>query len=223
MTNELDGDSAAAARILEKALVLTFFAHGLGMLSMALLLLPGMPGGANADVAARATYIAAHPWVWRLGWFPWQLTAASDLLLGIALVATPWIPRVPAVLTLLITLAAIVPDQTGQALWITRGVTLAREAVARGSFDAYAGFEARTFHWIAGFATVGYLLGAIGWTWCFAAAGTWSRALTSLSAVMWSIFALVTATLFIPSAHRPSAAIVSAGNAIGFVLLMIWL
>jgi ABC-type methionine transport system permease subunit len=158
-----------------------------------------------------------------MGWFPWQLTAASDLLLAIALVATPWIPRLPAVLTLLITIAAIVPDQTGQALWITRGVTLAREAVASGAFDAYASFELRTFHWIAGWATVGYLLGALGWTWCFAAARAWSRALTWLSLVMWSIFALVTATLFMPTAHRPSAVIVSAGNAIGFLLLMIWL
>jgi hypothetical protein len=218
-----DAKSPAAARLLEKALVFTFFAHGLGMLSMALLLLPGMPGGPNADVAARGSYVAAHSWLWRLGWFPWQLTAASDLLLAIALVATPWIPRLPAVLTLLITLAALVPDQTGQAVWITRGVTLAREAVASGAFDRYAAFEARTFHWIAGLATIGYLLGALGWTWCFAAAGTWSRTLTWLSVVMWSIFALVTATLFIPASHRPSAAIVSAGNAIGFVLLMIWL
>jgi len=82
----------SAARVLEAALVITFVAHGLAMLSMIAFLLPGLPGGTTAEDAARIAYIAAHPWLWRLGWLPWQITAGSDLLLAIALLRTPWIP-----------------------------------------------------------------------------------------------------------------------------------
>src|SRR5688572_8797107 len=108
-----------AARLLEGALLLTFVAHAVAMASMALLLLPGMPGGPQADDALRVRYIAEHPWLWRLGWFPWQVTALSDLLLAVALVRTKWIPRAAALLTLGVTLAALVPDQLGQVLWMT--------------------------------------------------------------------------------------------------------
>jgi hypothetical protein len=70
------------------ALAFTFLCHGAAMLGMVLFLLPGMPGGGVADVVARAAYVAGHPWRWRLGWLGWQLTALSDLLLGVALVWT---------------------------------------------------------------------------------------------------------------------------------------
>src|SRR5438105_2517482 len=80
-----------AARFLEQALVFTFVAHGLGMLSLIAFLLPGLPGGSTPENAPRIAYIAMHPWLWRLGWLPWQITALSDILLAIALVRTPWI------------------------------------------------------------------------------------------------------------------------------------
>ena len=79
--------------------------------------------------------------------------------------------------------------------------------------------------WIAGYGTVGYLLAALGWTWCFAAAGAWSRRLTRMSIATWGIFAAATCVLFLPgSCQTPLlATLVSVGNAIAFVLLMIWL
>ena len=206
-----------AARFLELALIFTFIAHGLAMLGMALLLLPGMPGGGQ-DAAARMTYVAAHPWLWRLGWLPWQLTALSDVLLALALVRTRWIPRLPAALTLLVTLAAVIPDQVGQALWITRGVALAQS----GDAATYAAFEVRTFLWIAAWGGTLYTVGAYGWTWCFARAGTWNRALTWLSVVVWGLFTLVNVGPLLPDALRPPAALVAAGNAVGFVLLLAW-
>ena len=132
------------------ALAFTFLCHGAAMLGMVLLLLPGMPGGGVDDVAARAAYVAGHPWSWRVGWLGWQLTALSDVLLGVALVRTRWIPRVPAILTLLVTLAAVVPDQGGQALWVTIGVDLAREAVRSGWSAGYLRFESGIFPVIAG-------------------------------------------------------------------------
>ena len=43
-------------------------------------------------------------------WLPWQLTAVSDLLLAVAL-RTPWIPRFAAWAVLVLTIAAVIPDQ----------------------------------------------------------------------------------------------------------------
>jgi hypothetical protein len=211
--------------ILEAALLFTFVAHGYGMLTMATCLLPGIPGGSGHDTAARIAYIANHPWLWRIGWSGWQITAVSDLLLGIALLVTPWIPKLPAIVTVICTILAIIPDQSGQALWTWYGVKPAQDAIAGGDFAAYLAFEHRTFQWIAGYGTVGYLLAALGWTWCFAAAGAWSRRLTQLSIATWGIFAAATCVLFLPASWQTPllATLVSIGNAIAFVLLMIWL
>jgi hypothetical protein len=212
----------AAARFLECALAFTFVVHLLGMISM-VLLLPGLPGGSQPLISARAQYVAQQPWLWRLGWFPWQLTAFSDLLLGLALWRTPWIKKIPAALTLVATVFGMIPDQVGQALWISQGVRLAQNAVATGDLTEYANFEPSKFRLIAGFGTIGYLLGALGWTWCFAGAGTWSRRLSWLSWLLWGLFALATICIYLPESRRPAPIFVSMGNAVAFVLLMIWL
>jgi hypothetical protein len=209
-------------RLLEQALLITFALHAMAMIGMLALLLPGMPGGGVADPLARVAYIAEHPWRWRLGWLPWQLTAASDVLLGIALVRARSIPRLPALLTLLATLAAVVPDQVGQALWITRGVSLAQEAARTGDPAAYLGFETRVFPAVAGWGATLYTVGAVGWSWCFAAAGLWSRLLTVLSVVLWTLFGVISPALLLPPGWQVSPAVVSAGNAVGFVLMEIW-
>ena len=210
-------DTPLADRPLKRALLFTLLAHGLAMIGMATLLLPGMPGGPHAGVAARAAYVAGHAWAWRVGWFGWQLTAASDLLLALALLATPWVPRAPAVLTLLATVITLVPDQFGQAKWSWVGVRVAADPVA------YAPFEALQMRLVAGWATVGYLTAALGWTWCFAAAGTWSRRLTWLSVATWGLFALATAGFFVPGRAAWLTVATSVGNAAAFVLLMVWL
>lgn len=213
----------AAARFLETTLLFNFVIHAVAMVSMALLLLPGMPGGGAPNDAARVAYIAHHPWLWRLGWFPWQVTAFADLALGIALVRTPWVPRAAAVVTTLLTLAAILPDQGGQFLWITRGVRLAQEAARSGDLGPYLAFEGPIFQAVAAYGAIGYLLGALGWTWCFAAAGTWSPWLTWLSVAAWAVFAFATVILLLPAGLRPAPLVVSVANAAGFVLLQLWL
>src|SRR5690242_12221906 len=147
------------------------------MLGMAALLLPGTPGGSQGDVAARMAYIAAHPWLWRLGWLPWQLTALGNLLLALALLRTPWIARPLAWLTLLVTVCAFIPDQTGQALWDTAGVALA----THGNLATYADFERTTFPVIAAGGGAGYTLAAVCWSLCLARAGIWSRGMTVFS------------------------------------------
>ena len=215
--------SPEAARFLEAALLFNFLIHAVAMLSMALLLLPGMPGGGTPDDRARVAYIAGHPWLWRLGWLPWQMTALADLLLGIALVRTSWIPRLPAVVTVLLTAAAIVPDQVGQFLWITRGVHLAQAAHANGDIGPYLAFEGPIFRLVAAWGCLGYLLSALGWTWCFAAARVWGRWMTWLSAATWAAFGFSLLAFFGPAGMRPGPAAVALSNALGFVLLQLWL
>jgi hypothetical protein len=199
--------------LLERSLVFTFVMHGLGMIAMAVLLLPGMPGGGTVDDAARVAYIASHPWLWRLGWLPWQLTAASDLILSVALVRTAWVPRAAAVTTLIVTIAAVIPDQVGQFAWITKGIALAQTDPA-----SYLVYEKRIFEYTAAWGGTLYTVGALGWTWCFAAAGVWSRGLTVLSSVLWP--------LFFGAALGPlvglDAQLVAGANAAGFVLLQVW-
>jgi hypothetical protein len=204
-------------RLLEQALLFTFVIHGVAMLSMAFLLLPGMPG-AGADDAARVRVVAEHPWLWRLGWFPWQLTALSDVLIAIGLLRSTAVPKGPAVVTALVTLAAVIPDQAGQVAWMTRGIDLARS----GDLPVYLAYEARIFNWTAVWGGTLYTVGALGWTWCFAAAGFWSRPLTALSAVLWPLFLWVNAGPLLPGPLRPSPAFVAGGNAAGFVLLQVW-
>jgi hypothetical protein len=189
------------------------------MLGMALLLLTGIPGGPDADVAARMAYVAQHPWLWRLGWLPWQLAALSDLLLGVALLSTRWVPRLPAALAVLVTLAGIVPDQMGQFLWITRGVALAQA----GDLAMYRAFEHDAFVAIAVGGGIGYLLAAVCWSLALARTNAWARWLTPYSIVLWGIFALLALAPALPDALRPAPVIVAAGNALAFVLLLIWL
>jgi len=186
--------------------------HGLGILSMALLLLPGMPGGGGID-EVRIHYIGNHPWIWRLGWFPWQLTAISDFAIAIALLRTKWIPKLPAVLTLIVTIFAIFFDQMGQVAWITRGIHLAQSDPL-----AYLAFEKRIFLWTAAWGATLYCIGALGWTWCFAAAGTWNRGLTVLSIFLWSLFFAVCLGPF----FRMNPQLVAVGNGLGFILLQVW-
>lgn len=189
------------------------------MLGMALLLLPGMPGGGDASDASRVAYIAAHPYLWRLGWLPWQVTAFSDVLLGIALLRTSMIPRVPAFLALFATLAAVSIEQPAEFRWITTGVALAQHA----NLAEYLRFESVILERTSAWAAAAYTVAALFWTWCFAAAGTWNRFLTWLSWAVWSLLLAVSVGPLLPEPVRPGAGLVAAGNAIGFILLMLWL
>jgi hypothetical protein len=211
-----------SVRFLRNALLFTFVIHAVAMLSMVLFLIPGLPGGGVDDAAMRAAYVAAHPWLWRIGWLPWQITALSDLILGVALVRTRIIPRIPAILTLLVTIVAVIPDQLGQVRWITEGVSVAERGITSGNPQEYFRLESELFFLTSAWGATLYVVGALGWTWCFVSAGLWSRLLGWLSAVTWGIFFVVSAGLFLPAAYRPAPGIVSAGNAIAFLLMQLW-
>jgi hypothetical protein len=212
-----------AARFLEQVLLLNILVHAAGVVTMGLLLMPGMPGGLVPDDTRRIAYIAEHPWLWRLGWVPWHLDALLDLLTGIALVRTRWVPHVPALLTFLVTLAAVLPEQTGEITWATRGVSLAIEAHQTGVLTPYLRLEAWSFHLTAVVGASLYLVMALGWTWCFAKGGSWSRTLTWLSPFAWGCLSVGSVGLLLPASFRPGPLAIAVGNGVGFVLLEIWL
>jgi hypothetical protein len=215
-------DPRRSGLFLEWALLFTFVCHGAAMVGMVLFLLPGIPGGGVVDDAARVAYVAAHPWRWRLGWLPWQLTALSDLLVGIALVRTRWIPRGPAIAVLVLTVMAIVPDQTAQAIWVTEGVEVARSSVAASDLAPYLALEQRLLPLTSAWAATLYTLAAIGWSVTFARAGAWSRTLTVVSIVAWTVFLVVSVGILLPPSVRLGPDVLAAGNAIGFLLLQVW-
>lgn len=117
-----------------RALVLFVVTHGVALLTMALVLGPGMDPGA-ASVTERMAWITSHATEWRLGWLPWQLSAASDLAVCIALVA--WargdvIATRFAIAALVLEVVGAVPEQWAE--W--RLVTIFVEA-SRGDPDAW--------------------------------------------------------------------------------------
>lgn len=195
-------------------------------MGLMVLLLPGLPGGIHVRLIDRTAYVASHRRAWRTGWFSWQLTALSNLLLGIALLRTNWIRKLPAILSVVTTVVAIIPDQTGQVLWMWWGPSMAAHAVATGNVSGYAEFETHTFLMIAGWAPLFYIAGALGWSWCFAAARIWSRGLTIISLTAWIIFAISALVLITPKTFERAPCIsgsVGVGNAIALLLLVCWL
>jgi hypothetical protein len=212
------GPHRSLDRALELALLFNFLIHGVALVAMAALLAPMLPGGGAVPDLERVAAIAAHPWRFRVGWLPWQLCAVSDLLLALAMVRVRWLPRAGSLFVLGATVIAVVPDQYGEAMWITRGVTL-----AQANPEAYLDYERRIFPYTAVWGALFYTIAGLGWTWCFARARTWSRALTLLSFSLWPTMLVAVGAPLLPAPYRPSAAFVAGANAVGFVQLQLWL
>ncbi|MCX5748400.1 MAG: DUF2071 domain-containing protein [Proteobacteria bacterium] len=210
--------SAAHDRNLERALIFNFLIHGVALLFMVVFLIAALPGGSSAPDLQRVAVIAEHPWRFRIGWLPWQLCAVADLWLAIAMVRVRWIPRIPTVVVLVLTIAAVIPDQYAQAVWITRGVELAATDPT-----AYLTLERAIFPLTAGWGALFYTLAALGWTWSFARAGTWTRLLTILSIPLWSTMLVAVVSPLLPADVRPSPLFVSTANGLGFIQLQLWL
>jgi Uncharacterized conserved protein (COG2071) len=212
-----------AARFLEQALLANIVVHAVAMVTMGLVLMAALPGGSAKNDAVRVAFIAEHSWLWRLAWLPWHLCALCNLVIGVALVMTRWVPRRPAVLTLLVTLCAAVPEQTGEIAWVSGGVVLAQEAQRTGELEPYLQFEAWAFNLTAVVGASIYMVMAFGWTWCFIAAGTWNSKLSWMTPFMWGLLAVGSVGLLLPEAFRPGAALAGVTNGVGFLLLETWL
>lgn len=213
----------AADVFFERALLVNFVIHGAAMVAMALVLARMLPGGGEPDPVVRVRSIAEHPWLFRIGWLPWQLCAVADLWLAIAFVRVRWIPKWGSLAVLVLTIAAVIPDQYAQAVWITRGVELAREAGTLAGLSRYLAFEGPTFVLTAAWGAVLYTIAAIAWTVCLWRARLLSRLLLAVSCAAWTIMLFVTTVLLVPPAWRISPEAVAGGNAVGFLLLEVWL
>ncbi len=113
------------------ALAFFLVVHLVALGTMALMVQPGF------DVALpatdRAAYVARHPWIWRLGWLPWQLSALSDVFISVTLIlwlrtrsnrlALKW-----ALAGLAFNLAASIPEQVGEWRLITSHIDTAARA-----------------------------------------------------------------------------------------------
>ena len=189
------------------------------MLSMLIFLLPGMPGG-TADLGHRVTYVANHVIQWKIGWFPWQMTALSDLVLAIALVRTDWIPKRPAIASLAFTLLALIVEQPYEYRWVTAGVDIAKEALRTGNTAAYQVFENEAFTFTSHWAALFYTIAAIFWSIGLMQGKAWNHWMTRLSVVLWSLLLFVSiGPIVTPSI---GSSFVSIGNGIGFNLMLIW-
>lgn len=94
--------------------------HVVALGAMALVLRSGMDPGAGS-VAERMAWVAAHPGAWRLGWLPWQLSAASDLWVSLALAMwarakSDALAMRVAIAGIALDLAAVVPEQRAEAM-----------------------------------------------------------------------------------------------------------
>jgi hypothetical protein len=212
-----------AARFLEQALLVNLGVHLVAVVATPLLLAPGLPGGGSASDAERISYLAAHPWLWRLGWLPWQAAALMNVLTSLALWRTSWVPRLPAIAALWSTLLAVAPDQAGQILWTTRGLDLAAEAEHSGEPASYRMLEDQAYQAVVVWGGALYLGMALSWTWCFSAAGTWTKGLTVLSLLTWGLLAIGSIGLLMPAGWQPTPAVVGVSTAGGFALLLFWL
>lgn len=208
----------AADRWLEWALLFNFVIHGVALASMALLLAPMLPGGSSLADLERIARIAEHPWRFRLGWLPWHLCALGDLWLALAMVRVRWLSRVGAWFVLVLTCVAVLPDQYAQLVWVTRGVDAARSDPA-----AYLALERELFPLTSGWAALFYVLAALGWTGCFARAGTWSKLLGWLSVSLWTSMAIAVLAPLSSEPWRPSPGFIAAANAAGFLQMQLWL
>lgn len=211
-----------ASRFLEFSLFFVLVVHVVAMFSMALLLMPAMPGAINSD-SVRIAYIADHPWLWHLGWLPWHLCALSDLVFALAMLRTKWIPKLPAIVTTLFTLLAVAVEQPAEFLWNVEGSKLAGVSIAAGSLAPYLDFEDEMFLLVGSIAAVIYAIMAFGWTWSFAKAGTWSRSLSWLSALTWTLLLFTGAAPLLPESIQPSSMLIGIGNGIGFTLMALWM
>jgi hypothetical protein len=205
-------------RFLAGAIAFTFFAHGVAMLLMAALLLPLVPGGGTE--VERMARIAASPLHYRIGWLGWQVTAASDIVLAIALFRATREGRArrAGLVQLVLVVLAVIPDQLAQFLLVTRGVELARA----GDAAAFIAFENTMFPITSGWAAALYTLAAIAWAFALRASGLWNRALAWISPPMLILFCAISVAPLLPVAIRPSAELIGGGNAVAFVILEGW-
>ncbi len=225
----------ATTRFLVVTIIVSIALHALALATMALVIQPGL--AVDQPVAERASVIATSPWLWRLGWLPWQLTAASDVAVSIALVIDR--QRRPGAVwawaCLPLTLAAVTADQWGETVLVTSFVDAARAlgpAPDAAAAAAYVELEAWTLFMTGTCANGTYTLMSIGWlgatiTACGGLAR--NRWLLGLGAIDLALFTgcsvtnwWVTTGATVEGGY-PGFAVMTVFNALAFPLLCVWM
>lgn len=224
------------------ALLFSIIIHGVALLAMAFVLAPGLDF--NAHVVERAGAVAAQPWRWRLGWLPWQITALSDLLVSVSLLA--YVAVLPARgeqgarpglvwagLALLATIAAILPEQWGEAMALTRLVDEAPVA-AGGEAAEYLALESKILLTTGTCGNTGYTLMGIFWMLAARALAGGSKGVglggfLVLGALTWLLFSACSVVngyackSVSPAGDYPGHGALFVLNAAAFPLLCLWM
>jgi hypothetical protein len=208
------------ATALERVCVASLAAHLLALAALFGLLLPGTP--ARAGLAERAAWLAAHPWLWRLGWLPWLLAALCDLALAAALVASPRLGRWSARAAFAVavgTAAVTFPGQLRYALALPGG---ALRALATGDLTTFSILEARDVRWAFGLAPL--LAAAAGLAWSAALRRAyWSTACTRAALAAFPTLALAGAAALVWAWSGFPFWVATGFLAAGLALATLWL
>ncbi len=230
--------------ILFVTVIVSAVLHGIGVLTMLLFIQPGLDFAATAQ--QRVEYVATHPWMFRLAWIPWQLTAASDLAVSATLV---WyllairnrttslnLALAAAILSVPLTITAMIPEQIAEAYLVSGYPALAQQAVADGPGSAamqqFAAEERAALVMTGLCGNTGYTCMAIMWLAAtfLAAPASWQRWLFAMvglvscvgfagaSVVLWrSVNAMGADGVY------PAAELLVLCNGVGFGLLIPWM
>lgn len=192
------------------------------MLAMPLVLAKFLPGGGAPSEEARIALIAEQPWALRLGWLPWQLTAVVDLWFAWLVARTTWLPRTLRWLAAVGTLAAVIPDQLGQAQYVLFGPMNARLVVlGSNTVEQFLAWETPVFRMTTGWGATLYTLGTAFFLEAFRRARAWSRPLGIATAIFYLTMpvAAVAPLVALAGVVVPPKLVVVL-NAIGFVVLL---
>ena len=219
-TTSLNDDFAARrpVRFLERTLLFSLVVHLLAMASMAVLLIPGMPGNSplsdgpgglyrrpSVAVAGRLAALAPE----RIG------RPAAGAGVAAAAGGAPAGRRAHRAAD---GAGRLARPQIGQGLWETQGVALAQS----GPLAAYLAWEAPVFAAVAGWGALFYSLAALGWTW-----GSRRRPLGTRDGPLFGgalgVVLVASFSALAPGGLGPLAPLVPVMNALGFVLMLGWL
>jgi hypothetical protein len=211
--------------------------HVVALPAMALLVQPGFDQ--RLEGKTRALYVSNHPWLWRLGWLPWQLCALSDVILSVLFLmwALRRSNRVSARwfgLGLVANLLAAIPEQRSELHLVTRHVSLAREAVHANSVVAnssaniqmFFGSERSALWRTSVWGASAYIVMTLAWHMGFARAAK-TKPLASPSGILVAIttVGLGLAAIFLVVQFRTDvvqSVPITITAAIGFLALIAW-
>jgi len=230
--------------ILVVTVLISAVLHAVGVVAMLAAIQPGLDFAASFE--QRAQYVADHAWLWRLAWLPWQLTAASDLAVSAALTWWLWgLRKESAALSLAfwaaavsvpLTIAAIIPEQTAEYYLVTGYPALAEHAAKAGPASSgmisYAAAERSALIMTGLCGNTGYTCMALMWLAAtfLAVPATWRRVLFAVVGIVSSVgFAGASVVLWTSVQNvgeagvYPNAELLVVCNGIGFGLLIPWM